>query len=163
MGDAQWEWGLTADEARNATFLLTGPGMWVGKLAYLATDPMTIQEGRRAIAQAITDCRVKVRGPGHPHVNLPAQNPSGLIPQEVPPLKDVSGDGGSDHQPSPCQPLRGQECNRHQKDQRPPSPHFPSLSLDHGFKSDQSSLSTASSMLSSSDRSDGSQCPRIGR
>ena len=38
--------GLTADKARDATFLLTGAGMWVGKLAYLTTDPMTIQEGR---------------------------------------------------------------------------------------------------------------------
>ena len=38
--------GLTADEARDATFLLTGVGTWVGKLAYLATDPMTIQEGQ---------------------------------------------------------------------------------------------------------------------
>ena len=47
--------GLTADEAREAAFLLTGAGMWVGKSAYLAADPMSIQEGRRAIAQAITD------------------------------------------------------------------------------------------------------------
>ena len=47
--------GLTADEARDATFRLTGAGMWVGKLAYLAADPMTIQEGRWAIAQAISD------------------------------------------------------------------------------------------------------------
>ena len=38
--------GLTTDEARDATFLLTGAGMLVGKLAYLTTDPMTIQEGR---------------------------------------------------------------------------------------------------------------------
>ena len=38
--------GLTADEARDATFLLTGAGTWVGKLAYLTADPMTIQEGR---------------------------------------------------------------------------------------------------------------------
>ena len=37
--------GLTADEARDATFLLTGGGTWVGKPAYLTTDPMTIQEG----------------------------------------------------------------------------------------------------------------------
>ena len=36
---------LTTDEARDATFLLTRAGMWVGKLAYLTTDPMTIQEG----------------------------------------------------------------------------------------------------------------------
>ena len=48
--------GLTADKARDAAFLLTGAGMWVGKSAYLAADPMTIQEGRRAIAQAISDC-----------------------------------------------------------------------------------------------------------
>ena len=47
--------GLTADEARDATSLLTGAGMWVGKLAYLATDSMTIQEGKRAIAQAVLD------------------------------------------------------------------------------------------------------------
>ena len=37
---------LTADKARDATFLLTGAGTWVGKLAYLSADPMTIQEGR---------------------------------------------------------------------------------------------------------------------
>ena len=54
--------GLIVDEARDATFLLTGAGMWVGKLAYLAADPMTIQEDRQPIAQAITDCPVKVRG-----------------------------------------------------------------------------------------------------
>ena len=54
--------GLTADEARDTTFLLTGAGTWVGKLAYLTTDPMTIQEGHRVIVQAITDCSMKVRG-----------------------------------------------------------------------------------------------------
>ena len=36
--------GLTADEARDATFLLTGAGMWVGKSAYLTADPMKTQE-----------------------------------------------------------------------------------------------------------------------
>ena len=36
--------GLTLDEARDAAFLLTGAGMWFGKSAYLAADPMTIQE-----------------------------------------------------------------------------------------------------------------------
>ena len=48
--------GLTTDEARDATFLLTGAGTWEGKSAYLAADSMTIQEGKRAIAQAILDC-----------------------------------------------------------------------------------------------------------
>ena len=57
--------GLKVDEARDAAFLLTGAGTWVGKLAYLTTDPMTIQEGKRAIAQAVSDNRVKARGLGH--------------------------------------------------------------------------------------------------
>ena len=76
--------GLTTDEARDAVFLLTGAGMWVGKLAYLTTGPMTIQEGKRAIAQAVSDCWVKERGPGHPHVNLLAQQPFQFDPLEVP-------------------------------------------------------------------------------
>ena len=38
--------GLTVDESRDATFLLTGAGTWVGNLAYLTAYPMTIQEGR---------------------------------------------------------------------------------------------------------------------
>ena len=67
--------GLKVDEARDAAFLLTGTGTWVGKSAYLTADPMTIQEGRRAIAQAILDNRVKARGPGHPQVNPLAQQP----------------------------------------------------------------------------------------
>ena len=40
--------GLMVDEARDATFLLTGAGTWVGKSDYLTTDPMTIQEGRNS-------------------------------------------------------------------------------------------------------------------
>ena len=76
--------GLMADEARDAAFLLTGAGTWVEKSAYLTADPMTIQEGRWAIAQAVTDCWLKVRGPRHPHVNLPAQQPFRFDPQEAP-------------------------------------------------------------------------------
>ena len=41
---------LKADEARDATFLLTSAGTWVGKSAYLTTDCMMLQEGRRTIA-----------------------------------------------------------------------------------------------------------------
>ena len=37
--------GLTLGKARDVAFLLTGAGTWVGKPAYLAADPMTIQEG----------------------------------------------------------------------------------------------------------------------
>ena len=99
--------GLTSDKARDAAFLLTGAGTWVGKSAYLTADPMTIQENRRAIAQAVSDCQVKVRGPGHPHVNLLAQQPFWFDPPRASPLKDASGDGGSNCQPSPHQPSRG--------------------------------------------------------
>ena len=67
--------GLKADEARDATFLVTGARAWVGKLAYLTADPMTLQEGKRAIVHAILDHGVKARGLGHPQVNLPAQPP----------------------------------------------------------------------------------------
>ena len=48
--------GLTTDKARDAAFLLTGAGMSAGKSAYLTADQMTIQEGRRAITQAISIC-----------------------------------------------------------------------------------------------------------
>ena len=36
--------GLTTDKARDATFLLTRAGTWVGKPAYLSANSMTIQE-----------------------------------------------------------------------------------------------------------------------
>ena len=35
---------LSSDESRDATFMLTGVDTWVGKPAYLATNPLTIQE-----------------------------------------------------------------------------------------------------------------------
>ena len=82
--------GLKADEARNATFLLTGAGTWVGKSAYLTIDPMTIQEGRRTIAQAISDNRVKARGPGCPQVNLQAQQPFKFNTPRTFPPRDMS-------------------------------------------------------------------------
>ena len=51
--------GLTADKARDAAFLIIGAGMWVGQLAYLTADPITIQQGRRAIARAISNCQLR--------------------------------------------------------------------------------------------------------
>ena len=90
--------GLKVDEARDAAFLLTEAGMWVGKSAYLIADPMTIQEGKRAIAQTVSDNRVKARGPGCPQVNPPAQQPSKFNTQRTSPPKDVSRDYSSDDQ-----------------------------------------------------------------
>ena len=82
--------GLKADVARDTVFLPTGAWMWVGKLAYLTADPMTIQEGRRAIVQAISDKRVKARVPGHPQVNLQDQQPFKFNIPRTSPARDVS-------------------------------------------------------------------------
>ena len=148
---------------RDATFLLTGAGTWVGKATYLIANPMTIQEGKRAITQAISDKRVKARGSGHLSVNLLAQQPFWFSAHRASPPKDVSGDCSSDYPQTPHHSSRGQECNRRRRDQRPQSPRFPSPSPDGGFKSDRSSLSMISSMLSRSDRLDGSRHSRQGR
>ena len=37
--------GLSLGKVRDATFTFTGAGTWVGKPAYLAANPLTIQEG----------------------------------------------------------------------------------------------------------------------
>ena len=155
--------GLMVDEARDATFLLTGAGTWVGKSAHLTADPMTIQEGKRAIAQAVLDHWVKVRRPGNPHVNLPIQQPFLFSPHRSSTPKDVSGDDSSDYLPSPHQPSRGWEHYRCWSDQRPQLPWFPSPSPDHGFESDRSLLSTTSLMSCRTDQSDGSRHSRWGR
>ena len=89
--------GLKADEGRDVAFLIAGAGTWVGKAAYLTADPMTIQEGKRTIPQAVSDNRVKVRGLGHPHVNPLAKQPFQFDAQGGSPLKDVSGDCSSDY------------------------------------------------------------------
>ena len=73
---------LKVDESRNATFLLTGAGTWVGKSAYLTANPVTILEGKRAIAQVVSNNRVKVRGPGHPCVICWPNSPSSSMPRE---------------------------------------------------------------------------------
>ena len=106
-GRCSMEEGLMAYEPRDAAFLLTGAGIWVGKSAYLTTNPMTIQEGKRAIAQAVLDNRVKARGPRHPCVNLLAQQPFWLKALRTFPPKDVSGDCSSDYPQSPHWPSRG--------------------------------------------------------
>ena len=95
---------LTVDKARDTAFLLTGVGILVGKPTYLSAEPMTIQEGQQAIAQAVMDCHVRTRGPEHPHVNLMAQQPFRFEHLRASLIKDTYGNGGSDTQPLPCQP-----------------------------------------------------------
>ena len=72
--------------------------------------------------------------------------------------KKCSRGANFDHQPSPHRLQRGQDCNRHQRDQRIIQPCPPPLLLVHGFESDRSSVSTASSVSLQSDRLEGSQC-----
>ena len=155
--------GLMVDKARDAVFMFIGAGTWVGKLAYLTTNPMTIQEGRRAIPQAISDNRVKVRGPRHPHVNPQAQQPFWFNVLRNSSPKDMPGDGGSDYQPSSHRPSRGHKCNRKWRDQRPQLPRFPMPSPDCGFQSERSLLLMVSSMSSRFDHSDRSRHSRQGR
>ena len=150
------------DKARDAVFLITGDGTWVGKPAYLTTDPTMLPEGKRAITHAISDQRVKARGPGCPRVNLPAQQPfrfniSRTSPPGDPPTQ-VEPEGST-----PRRPFRDQGHNRRRRDQRPRMPRIPSLSPDRGFKSNQSSKSVASSMSSQSDCSNRSGCSRCSR
>ena len=93
--------GLKEDEATDAAFLLTGAGTWIGKAAYLTADPMTIQEGKRAIAQAISDNRVKARGLGHPHAKLPTHQPFQFNSHRASPPKGMSRDCSSDYLQTP--------------------------------------------------------------
>ena len=155
--------GLSLGKARDATFTLTGAGTWVGKPAYLATDPLTIQEGWQTIAQAIAECQREVRGPEQPCSHLLTLQLFRFHHPGDSPQQDCSRDGSFNHQPSPNRPQRGWDCNQHRMDQRllPPQPSSPSQ--DCGFKSDRSSVSTASSVLSQSDRSEASQCSSCGR
>ena len=111
----------------------------------------------------MTDHQVKARGLQCPCVNLLAQQPFRFDYSRGSPIRDASGDGRSSHQPSPCWPLRGQDCNRCQRDHMPPSPCFLSPSPDCGFESNKSSLLMASSILSRSNRSDGSWYSQRGR
>ena len=148
--------GLKADEARDAAFLLTGAGTWVGKSAYLTANPMTLQEGKRAITHAVSDHGVKARGPGHPRVNLPAQLPFRFTTSRASLPRDQSMHEVPDDRQTQQWPPRSHGHNRQRRDQRQQSPRYQSPLPDRGFESDRSSISMASSRSSQSDCSDGS-------
>ena len=99
--------GLKADEARDAVFLLTGGGTWVGKLVYLTANPMMLQEGKRAITWAVLDHRVKARGPGHPQVNPPARQPFRFNISRTSPPGVMSAHYGSDEGKTHRWPSKG--------------------------------------------------------
>ena len=109
--------GLSLGKSRDAAFMLTGVGTWVGKPAYLAADPLMIQEGQQEIAWAITECQIKARGPGCPHVNMWTPQPFRFDHPGDSPQKDTPRDANLDHQLSPHHPPRGQNHNRCRRDQ----------------------------------------------
>ena len=76
--------GFTTDEARHATFLLTGAGMWVGKLAYLAADPMTIKRVKGPLFKPYRIVKLRWGDQDIPMWICRPKNPSSLIPQELP-------------------------------------------------------------------------------
>ena len=124
--------GLSWGESRDATFVLTGVSTWVGKLVYLAMDPLTIQEGWWEIARAITKWQIMARDPGHPCVNPLTPQPFRFDHLGDSAQKDTPRDANSDHQLSPHQPPRGQNCNGHRRDQGQPTPQPPLPSPNHG-------------------------------
>ena len=91
--------GLSLGKARDAMFILTGAGTWAGKLAYLATNPLTIQEGWWTIAQAITECQIEVRGPGQPHSHPLIPQPFRFHCPGDSPQKEHPRDARFDHRP----------------------------------------------------------------
>ena len=96
---------------------------------------------------------------------FPSVDPSTI---QIPPSRGFSpkrgpGDASFDHQPSPHRPQRGWNHNWCQRDQRLIQPRPPTPSPDHGFESNRSSVSTASSVSSQSDRLEGSWHSQHGR
>ena len=155
--------GLSLGEVRDAAFALTGAGTWVGKPAYLAIAPLTIQEGQWIIAQAITECWIEARGLWWPCLNSSTLQPFRFYHPGDSPPKNHPGDASFNHQPSPCRLQRGQNHDWHGRDLGLIPPQPPSSSLDHRFESDRSSVLTASLVSSLLDRSEGSQHSQHGR
>ena len=156
--------GLKADEARDAIFLLTGAGTWVGKLAYLTANPMMLQEGKRAITKAVLDHRVKARGPGFPRVNPLVQQPFRFNTSRTSPLGDTLAFYSFWWEDEPLDGLPKAEGIIGDRETSDLS-HLgsPPLLQTVALKSDRSSVSMASSISSRSDCSDGSRHSRRGR
>ena len=119
--------GLSLAKARDATFTLTGAGTWVGKLAHLATDPLTIQEGQQVIAQAITECWIEARRPGHPSSCPTTPQAFRFYCGDKSPWEECIKDTSFDLQPPHHKPLQGRDCEWQQRNPRPLLPQPPHL------------------------------------
>ena len=160
--------GLSLGEARDAAFTLSKVIIWVGKQSQLETKPVSLGDGWQLIAQAITERHIEHSGPGYPCSTTPAStsfnfcNPNlspwctnlqPVVEQwEMPQLASwkVPQEWG-------WPPQLGQNRDQRQQELWVAPPQLPSLSSNHWFKSDRSTVSTSSSMSSISDRSGGSR------
>ena len=154
--------GLSLGRSRDTTIILMG---WAfGSVNQpILLHPLTIQKGPWEIAQAITECWIKARSPGCPRVNPLTPQPFKFDLLGDSSQKDTPGDANSDHQLLHHWPQRGQNHNQCRRDQGLPPPQLPSPSPDCRFESYRSSVLTASSMSSLSDRSEGSWHSQQGR
>ena len=112
-------------EARDTTFTLIGADTWVGKLAHLATNPLTIQGGQWVIAQAVTECQIRVRGPRYPHSYPRTPQAFRFYHGDESPREKCFEDVGFDHWPPHHKPLWGRDCEWQQRNLRPVLPQPP--------------------------------------
>ena len=82
---------------RDATFTLTRAGSWVVKLAHLAANPLTIWEDQQVITQAITECWIDTRRPGHPCSHPVTPEPFRLYHRDEFPWEEHIKDASFDH------------------------------------------------------------------
>ena len=137
--------------------MLTGVGTWVGKPAYLATDPLTLQEGWQEIAWAMTKCQIKARGPRHPCVNPSTPIHSDLTDREIHPKEtflEMTIQTTNYHHTD----LQGAITVIDVEETRDFNHLKPHHHPQNGFESNRSLVSTASLMSLLSDWSEGPQC-----
>ena len=141
----------------DATFTLSGAISSVGNQAQLNTNAVSLWEGWQKIVQAITKWWAEARRPGHPSTYLPAFLPFSFCNQDEP-LQEERPQSADE-----CmeEPRHTHHTSHHdwswttqcswdhgQRWQEPWAALSPSPSLDHGFKSDRSSMSTSWSVSS---------------
>ena len=159
--------GLSLGETWDAMFSLSGAISWVGKQVQLNANALSLHEGQWLIAQATTKWCVEVSGLGHPHSHLPAFLPFRFCNQDGSPHEARLQSTNKCMEPR-CthwmshhdQDQASQHSWDHgQMEQDPwavPTP-TPSPSLDSGFETDRSSVSTSLSVSLQSNRCGGSR------
>ena len=102
MGDDHWERALVWVSLGMLHSCLQGWALWFGKPAYLATDPLTIQEGRWENCQPHNTMLDKGERSRASTCQSVDPQPFRLNHPGDSPQKDTTGDANSDHQLLPC-------------------------------------------------------------